>query len=72
MTEAVPEPQRGDRPCPVVSDDSFNAGPAGLIVACPMTTTERGMRGHVEITPPEANLDRQRALVDGRSLTGAR
>jgi mRNA interferase MazF len=54
--------QRGDCPCLVVSHDLFNAGPADLVVACPMTTTERGVRWHVEITPPEANLD-QRGFV---------
>ena len=53
---------RGDRPCLVVSHDLFNAGPAGLVVACPMTTTERGVRWHVEVAPPEANLD-QRGFV---------
>jgi mRNA-degrading endonuclease toxin of MazEF toxin-antitoxin module len=54
--------QRGDRPCLVVSHDLFNAGPAGWVVACPMTTTEREVRWHVDVSPPEANLD-QRGFV---------
>ena len=55
--------QRGARPCLVVSHDFFNAaGPAGLVVACPMTTTEREVRWHVDVSPPEANLD-QRGFV---------
>ncbi len=51
--------QRGERPCLIISTDGFNAGPAGLVVACAMTTRARRYRWHVEVTPPEANLDRR-------------
>jgi len=42
--------QRGRRPALVVSDDRFNDSAAGLILLCPLTTTERpGIPWHIEI-----------------------
>lgn len=54
--------QRGERPAVVVSADSFNAGPAGLVVVCPMTTRERGIRMHVPVEPPDGGV-RARSVV---------
>lgn len=55
------EPVRGheqgrQRPAVVVSTDTFNAGPAALVVVCPMTTRERRIRFHVPVEPPEGGL----------------
>lgn len=42
--------QRGHRPALVVSDDRFNDSAAGLVLLCPLTTTERpGIPWHIEV-----------------------
>lgn len=42
--------QRGRRPALVVSDDRFNESAAGLVLVCPLTTTERpGIPWHIEV-----------------------
>lgn len=55
------DPVRGheqgrERPAVIVSADPFNAGAAGLVVVCPMTTRERGIRFHVPVEPPEGGV----------------
>ena len=48
--------QAGSRPALVLSVDLFNSGPADLIVAIPITRTERKVRWHVPVEPPEGGL----------------
>jgi mRNA interferase MazF len=48
--------QSGKRPALIISVDRFNHGPTGLVVAIPLTTTERRVPLHVRIEPPEAGL----------------
>jgi mRNA interferase MazF len=48
--------QGGERPCLVVSDDRFNHSRAHLVIAVPITRTERGIASHVRIDPPEGGL----------------
>jgi mRNA interferase MazF len=45
--------QTGQRPVLVVSADPFNQSPAGLVVAVPFTTRNRGIPIHVEVRPPD-------------------
>lgn len=45
--------QHGRRPALIVSVDSLNHGPAGLVIAMPLTTKDKGIRTHVRIEPPE-------------------
>jgi mRNA interferase MazF len=62
--------QAGMRPAVVVSVDTFNQGPAGLVVVLPMTTTARGIPLHVAVDPPEGGV-RHRSYVkceDSRSV----
>ena len=54
--------QSGIRPGLVVSTDSFNHGPAGLVVLLPLTTRARGIPLHVAVEPPEGDLG-QRSFV---------
>jgi len=54
--------QAGKRPALVVSADTFNAGPAGLVIVLPMTSKGRGVRSHVPGEPPEGGL-RTRSFV---------
>ncbi|MBI2324839.1 MAG: type II toxin-antitoxin system PemK/MazF family toxin [Chloroflexi bacterium] len=61
------DPVRGheqgrERPAVVVSADAFNAGPAALVVVCPLTTRQRGIRFHVPVEPLEGGL-RARSFV---------
>jgi mRNA interferase MazF len=48
--------QAGVRPALVVSVNGFNEGPAELVVVVPLTRTERKVRWHVRIAPPEGGL----------------
>jgi mRNA interferase MazF len=48
--------QAGRRPALVVSTDQFNHGPAGLVVAVPMTTRERRIPLHVRVEPPSGGV----------------
>jgi mRNA interferase MazF len=36
--------------------DLFNQGPAELVVAMPLTRTERKVRWHIQVLPPEGGL----------------
>ena len=48
--------QAGQRPCLIVSDDRLNRSPAGLVIAIPITSKDKGIPSHVEINPPEGGL----------------
>ena len=51
--------QAGFRPGLVISVDTFNYGPAGLVVIIPITTKEKGIPFHVAINPPEAGVSKK-------------
>jgi mRNA interferase MazF len=44
------------RPAVIVSADIFNAGPAQLVVVCPITSRHRQIPSHVTVMPPEGGL----------------
>jgi mRNA interferase MazF len=48
--------QAGSRPALILSVDIFNAGPADLVIVIPITRTERKVRWHVPVKPPEGGL----------------
>jgi mRNA interferase MazF len=48
--------QAGTRPALVVSDDTFNQGPAGLVIVVPVTSRDKRVRSHVRVEPPEGGL----------------
>jgi mRNA interferase MazF len=50
------------RPIVIVSANTFNAGPAALVIICPLSTRDRGIPSHVQIDPPEGGL-RRRSFV---------
>ncbi len=56
LDPVVGHEQGGDRPCLVISDDRFNHSRADLVVVAPITRTQRGLRAHVRIDPPEGGL----------------
>ncbi len=51
--------QAGYRPGLVISVDTFNHGPAGLVVIIPITTKEKGIPFHIAINPEEAGLSKK-------------
>ncbi len=48
--------QAGRRPALVVSADTFNSGPADLVIILPLTTKPKGVRSHVPVNPPEGGV----------------
>jgi mRNA interferase MazF len=48
--------QAGSRPALILSVDQFNEGPADLVVIVPLTLTQRNIRWHVSVRPPEGGL----------------
>lgn len=48
--------QAGKRPCLIISVDLFNQGASGLVVILPITSKEKGIPFHVELSPPEGDL----------------
>ena len=48
--------QAGARPALILSVDRFNEGPAELVVAAPITRTDRKVRWHVSVKPPQGGL----------------
>jgi mRNA interferase MazF len=60
---ADPDPvvghEQGERrPFLVISIDPMNRSAAQLVIAAPLTTTDRGNELHIRIDPPEGGLDR--------------
>jgi mRNA interferase MazF len=55
--------QAGRRPVLIVSVDLFNAGPAGLAVVVPITSTLRRIPLHVVVRAPEGGLADDSALL---------
>jgi mRNA interferase MazF len=47
----------------VVSEDTFNRGPADLVIVLPITTRLRGIPLHVRVAPPEGGLRRESAVL---------
>ena len=56
--------QAGERPALVISTDTFNWGPADLVVIIPLTTTDRGIPLHVRVQPSKQNgLERPSVIL---------
>lgn len=48
--------QAGRRPGLILSVDTFNHGPAGIVIVIPVTKTDRKIPFHVPVCPPEGGL----------------
>lgn len=55
--------QAGTKPILIVSDDLFNRGPAGLVIAVPITSRLRPIPFHVRMTPPQGRLSVESAAL---------
>ena len=49
--------QAGFRPCLVISVDQFNHGPAELVIVLPITSKNKSIPLHIEISGIETGLD---------------
>jgi mRNA interferase MazF len=64
--------QRGTRPVLVLSVDSFNGGPAGIVTVLPVTSTVRPIPSHIPVQQPEGGLDVRSAILADQVRTIAR
>ena len=55
--------QGGFRPALVISNDRFNQVPNGLHIVVPITGTDRDIRLHVRIQPPEGGLTKPSVIM---------
>ncbi len=55
--------QGGERPALIVSVNTYNHGPAGLVVVLPVTSVDRGIPIHVPIKAPEGGLDKDSVIL---------
>lgn len=56
LNPTIGHEQAGTRPCLVLSVDPLNHGPAEIVVVLPITSTDRKIPSHVEISPPHGGL----------------
>jgi mRNA interferase MazF len=54
---AIGHEQAGSRPVLIFSVNRFNKSAANLIIVLTLTSKGKAIPWHVEITPPEANID---------------
>jgi len=55
--------QSGLRPALIVSTNLFNASPAELVIALPITSTDRQVRSHVALDAPEGGVKRRSFIM---------
>jgi len=55
--------QAGTRPILILSDDLFNRGPAGLVIAVPITSRLRPIPFHIRMMPPQGGLTVESAAL---------
>ena len=51
--------QAGKHPALIFSSDRLNRGRGEIVWVVPMTTTDRGIRSHVAISPPDGGVSRR-------------
>ncbi len=47
----------------VISNDFFNRVPNGLSIVVPITGTDRGIRYHIRVEPPEGGLTKPSVIM---------
>lgn len=55
--------QGGYRPALVISSDYYNRAPNGLHIIVPITGTDRGIRYHLPLEPPEGGLSKRSIIM---------
>jgi mRNA interferase MazF len=56
LSPTIGREQAGTRPVLIFSSDYFNKGFADLVYAIPITSKDKKIRSHIEVTPPEGGL----------------
>lgn len=66
--------QTGSRPAMIVSVDKFNKGLADLVIAIPITRTNRGIPSHIKVDAAESGLESESYIMveQIRSISKAR
>ncbi len=66
--------QSGKRPGLIISENTFNFGPAGLVVVLPITSKYKGIPLHVPIKPEASHLPQESYIKceDIRSISKGR
>jgi mRNA interferase MazF len=64
--------QGGVRPTIVVSTDMFDNSLAGLLMIVPTTTTDRRVRAHIRVDPPEGGLAKTSFILTDQLRTVSR
>lgn len=66
--------QAGRRPALIVSVDTYNQGPSGLVIVLPLTSRLRDIPLHVRVVPPEGGLTVTSVILcdQVRTITRAR
>ena len=66
--------QAGQRLCLVISDDIYNSGPAEKHIVVPVTSKNKRIPYHIELSPPEGGLRMRSFLMcdDVRSVSRER
>ena len=55
--------QAGRRPVLIVSADPLNRSAAGIVIALPITGTDRGIAAHVPLRPPDGGLSKPSVVM---------
>ncbi|MGD9518950.1 MAG: type II toxin-antitoxin system PemK/MazF family toxin [Armatimonadota bacterium] len=55
--------QAGQRPALVISVDTYNHGPAGMVIVVPITSRNWGIPLHVRVNPPEGGLTQSSVIL---------
>ena len=63
LDPTVGNEQAKKRPCIVISANTYNQGPANLVVIMPITSRFRELYWRVPITPPEGGLDKKSFII---------
>jgi mRNA interferase MazF len=63
LNPTIGREQAGRRPVLIVSDNSLNSSPRGLVVVIPITGTSRGFPTHVPVSPPEGGLAKPSVMM---------
>ena len=63
LNPQVGREQGGYRPALVISNDFFNEVPNGLHIIVPITGTDRGIRYHIRLAPPDGGLTKPSVIM---------
>lgn len=63
LDPTVGHEQAKQRPCIVISANTYNQGNAGLVLIMPITSKQRDLYWYVSMVPPEGGLDKKSYII---------